>query len=1075
VPQVTGKDIDTAGALLTAVGLRLPDPLDVVTVVDNAPIDGTHGFVVVRKVSDPPVSILDQFPAAGTIVPSGSAVSLKVTVPPDRDRFLVNTDDIPPQQRETDASATAYYQTVDQANARMTLDAWKSANGFGTVADVEANALYQNGADLGFGRHMHMRRQGRNVAFYVENFPSLADTIARTNLIATVTMEYSPNETGGNPTRPFTKFYVFDATGKRITSPALDSRGPKPQPGVCVVCHGGHANSTLVPDPAHPGMSRYANDGDLRSGFIPFDLDLLVFSNRTGFTRAEQEPEFKKMNEAVQATYARTFRYAGSPVAIPDNGTPVELPIAVTGEGAIRGLTVTMGEGSDSGITHPNVSDLTIELVTPSGNVVVPLIDRMPVPDPSVRTIGRISLASDERLGTGLARDPATGRLLFSLQRMKCAGGATCNVTVEIRRMEPATGIVDLVTSFTDAVPAADAQDLAPPTDVVVTASGAIYLMDGRGNLVRWTAAGGIERSVVNFPTYNAGLAQIYAGYTGLGLAVDEATNRFFTTDNASGFGGRVVQTKLGANGFQNDLEETALVGWLARFDADNLLVSEPGTGIELVALDGGSQLVVTNTSVGPLVATDGHDVLLEEPNGRGSVIVRRPVSDDSAPDVEVGASEDLKGMAADDKGFVYVLDGSLATAGAAIRRIGPRLAADIRHVTWDDGASLFLQDAPAAAQPFDGLWLPKEPLVASCAAEQANGTWKLRVRDAVPGGSGTIRGWQLHFGDDLGRAATHARALVDGWYGGAAHASAFDGSYVPATWSASPAAIDLYRAVVVHTCRLCHGQLEGIHDLSSYAQFLGLTAPTAHMVFDAATMPASERSFFNFWLSYPSQYRTLVGALNETARAPGKPIAITAPTVAIHPGEMVPLDGSNSLFAKTFAWSQIGGTGLVITASNTATARLTGPAPGAYTVVLEVSDGTLASSAAVQITSSSNKLSYAGTIATGYGSPANSSGWTFYGCTGCHKPGGSAGGVLDLQSSIAAGCFTNPADGACTKTLLGGGRVNRADPAASRLVRVPVGEADLSGGGKHFPVDAAAPSWLRGTVLKWIQDGAAP
>jgi hypothetical protein len=33
----------------------------------------------------------------------------------------------------------------------------------------------------------------------------------------------------------------------------------------------------------------------------------------------------------------------------------------------------------------------------------------------------------------------------------------------------------------------------------------------------------------------------------------------------------------------------------------------------------------------------------------------------------------------------------------------------------------------------------------------------------------------------------------------------------------------------------------------------------------------------------------------------------------------------------------------------------------------------------------------------------------------------------------------------------------------------------DLSGGGKHFPIDAASPSWLRGTVLKWIQDGAAP
>jgi hypothetical protein len=78
----------------------------------------------------------------------------------------------------------------------------------------------------------------------------------------------------------------------------------------------------------------------------------------------------------------------------------------------------------------------------------------------------------------------------------------------------------------------------------------------------------------------------------------------------------------------------------------------------------------------------------------------------------------------------------------------------------------------------------------------------------------------------------------------------------------------------------------------------------------------------------------------------------------------------------------------------------------------------TLACERKSKITLSSDKLSYATEIATGYGSPPISSGWTFYGCLACHKPGGIAGSVLDLQSDAPIGCFTTPADGVCSKTL---------------------------------------------------------
>ena len=112
--------------------------------------------------------------------------------------------------------------------ARATFADWKEANGFGTPADAEASAIYMTHTDLGFGRHMHMRRKGRHVAFYVDNYPSIEDAIAGTRFFATVAMEYSPGP-GGTATSPyFTQFYVYNKRGERITDPLLDDHGPIP-------------------------------------------------------------------------------------------------------------------------------------------------------------------------------------------------------------------------------------------------------------------------------------------------------------------------------------------------------------------------------------------------------------------------------------------------------------------------------------------------------------------------------------------------------------------------------------------------------------------------------------------------------------------------------------------------------------------------------------------------------------------------------------------------------------------------------------------------------------------------------
>lgn len=284
VPSLVGKDLDAAGALLVAAKLRLPDPID------------PQGFIVERRVADPPVSILQQSPAAGSLAPLGTAMSLVVTLPPEQqslgsraDHFLVGD-----LVQDTPTSAQAYLDAIDPPtiSSRTTLADWKTANGFGLPADAEASAIYSNHTDLGFGRHMHMRRAGKHVAFYVENYPSVEDAIAGRLLIATVAMEWSPREDGSAPADRFTKFFVFNRKGARITDPILDDFGPKQQPAVCLACHGG-----AISDPT------YSNGGDLGARFIPFDLDSLAYSQRKNFTRADQEGAFKKFNEAVKATY----------------------------------------------------------------------------------------------------------------------------------------------------------------------------------------------------------------------------------------------------------------------------------------------------------------------------------------------------------------------------------------------------------------------------------------------------------------------------------------------------------------------------------------------------------------------------------------------------------------------------------------------------------------------------------------------------------------------------------------------------------------------------------------------------
>ncbi len=301
IPALIGMDIDQAGAAVEGAGLRLPDPVD------------AKGFITVQQVANPAVQVLDQNPPAGTLVKPGTQLTLTVTLPPDQESFGFPNSHflVGHLPQDDEASAERYYEVLDPGPfpTRATLEDWKAANGFGTPADAEASAVYMTHTDLGFGRHMHMRRKGKHVAFYVDNYPTIEDAIAGTRFFATVAMEYSPGPNGKETDPFFTQFYVFNKKGERIVDPILDDHPPKFNPTVCLVCHGGVSLDHT-----------YANGGNLSSRFIPFDLDAESFLDRPGYRREDQEAAFKAFNEAVQVTWkdaAADFPVLDPP-AVPD-------------------------------------------------------------------------------------------------------------------------------------------------------------------------------------------------------------------------------------------------------------------------------------------------------------------------------------------------------------------------------------------------------------------------------------------------------------------------------------------------------------------------------------------------------------------------------------------------------------------------------------------------------------------------------------------------------------------------------------------------------------------------------------
>ena len=291
---------------LTVTG---PDGLDLASSINTLTLgQRAQPFLTTADFADNPARLLVFGHAhdAGEIAPvinSEHPQIIEVALPHpnpglrDPDRFLAFLNHTSIRFQEDAASAEAYYRAVDPDNERTTLDDFIERTGDLIVS--EAHAIYQNDADLGFGRDMRARtNESGGVSSWVRNFPSLDHVVANEGLIATVAMEWGPPESGVGDF--YTKFFVFGPDGERLLAADLDGRGAKFVPGLCNVCHGGAPKTTFLDE---TGVVIYPDNGDTHAQFLPWDLDTFNYSEQAGLTRLEQEQDFYDLNQTVKATY----------------------------------------------------------------------------------------------------------------------------------------------------------------------------------------------------------------------------------------------------------------------------------------------------------------------------------------------------------------------------------------------------------------------------------------------------------------------------------------------------------------------------------------------------------------------------------------------------------------------------------------------------------------------------------------------------------------------------------------------------------------------------------------------------
>jgi hypothetical protein len=332
VPRLNLDDLLPAGAFPDAVvlsDLLEPSDVDQATLEVRIDIASTSGVVT----SAIPVACVNGAASASASAAVFATEALLATATP----------------RDPKAAAQAYYTTIDPTASKNTFNKWLDANGFTSSVsgwNADAHAVYTNNFDLGFGRDMYMKIGGAtgkcddgtpalpitqahinsgkcDVAAVVVNYSGVEAAAKKLNPVIAVAMEYSAPASGG---ARIVKFYTFapdTRTGdyKRVLSVNLDRRGEQYLPQACVVCHGGTPGAV-------DGSGKYNGIGDVKAGFLPWDLDSLLYSDtdpgfstksrdaslRAQYTRSMQEAQLKTLNLGAYLTFAdpagATGRYA---------------------------------------------------------------------------------------------------------------------------------------------------------------------------------------------------------------------------------------------------------------------------------------------------------------------------------------------------------------------------------------------------------------------------------------------------------------------------------------------------------------------------------------------------------------------------------------------------------------------------------------------------------------------------------------------------------------------------------------------------------------------------------------------
>jgi hypothetical protein len=204
----------------------------------------------------------------------------------------------------TEQGAKEYYALVDPNNQRTTLAGFWKANGWnpdGSAAD-EARTIFLNNNDLGLGSDLHCRPNNIqpssfgtvDISCYVTNYGQpnqnivglddavqAAQTGNTSKAKRTVGIEFRA-QTG------LIAFFAYRAvsmpsqgSATRNISVDFDGFGPKFVPGICTNCHGGN----YFPGTANVGAS-----------FLAADLSTFRYSSQQGYTRGDQERNFKQQN-----------------------------------------------------------------------------------------------------------------------------------------------------------------------------------------------------------------------------------------------------------------------------------------------------------------------------------------------------------------------------------------------------------------------------------------------------------------------------------------------------------------------------------------------------------------------------------------------------------------------------------------------------------------------------------------------------------------------------------------------------------------------------------------------------------